>query len=126
MFTIGVQSEFSAAHFHSGAGKNCRRIHGHNYRIEAQVASRSLRKNMVVDFDVVRVALQEALGPWDHRLLNEVDEFKRIETTTENICRLLFVKLSSLLPPSVLLRKIIIWETEDCWASYSEEDAGED
>jgi len=50
---------------------------------------------MVVDFGLVRQALAEALEPWDHHLLNDVDDFSGIEPTTEVICRLLYNKLSS-------------------------------
>ena len=119
MYNIGVQSKFSAAHFHRGATESCEQIHGHNYRVEVQIESSDLPGgDMVVDFGLVRQAMAEALEPWDHHLLNDVDDFSGIEPTTEVICRLLYDKLSSRFSGSVFLRKIIVWETDDCWASY--------
>ena len=118
MFTIGVQSKFSAAHFHVGAEKICEQIHGHNYRVEVQMSSSELKGDMVVDFGLVSQALSEVIELWDHHLLNEVDDFSGIEPTTEIICRLLYEKLSARFPGEVSLRKVTVWETDDCWASY--------
>ncbi|MFH1038569.1 MAG: 6-carboxytetrahydropterin synthase [PVC group bacterium] len=120
MFTIGVQCEFSAAHFHGGAGESCRRIHGHNYRVEARVGSARLRGNMVVDFTEVRQALARATAPWDHQVLNEVDDFDGREPTAENISRLLFAKMAGQFGKPLRLLRITVWETGDCWASYGE------
>jgi len=118
MFTIGVQSGFSAAHFHCGAEKSCEQIHGHNYRIEVEMSSPELRGDMVVDFGLVQQKLSEVIKPWDHHLLNEVKDFSGIEPTTEIICRLLYENLSSRFSGEVSLRKVTVWETDDCWASY--------
>lgn len=119
MFMIGVQSEFSAAHFHIGAGEGCERIHGHNYRVEARIGASDLSEgDMVIDFGLVRLMLTETTKNWDHHLLNEVDEFKGIEPTTEMICRILYEKLSARLSSPLSLLKITVWETGDCWASY--------
>jgi 6-pyruvoyltetrahydropterin/6-carboxytetrahydropterin synthase len=118
MFTIGVQSKFSSAHFHRGAEKSCEQIHGHNYRVEVQMRSPELRGDMVVDFGLVRQVLSEVIKPWDHHLLNEVEDFSGIEPTTEIICRLLYDKLSSRFSGAVSLSKVTVWETDDCWASY--------
>ncbi len=118
MFTIGVKTEFSAAHSHKGATAICRQIHGHNYRVEVQVESPELRGDMVVDFGLIDQALAEALERWDHNLLNEVEDFSGLEPTTEVICRLLYYKLLPWFSEPVFLRKITVWETDDCWASY--------
>ena len=122
MFSIGVQSEFSAAHFHRGAAESCERIHGHNYRVEVQVSSPRLQEDMVIDFEIVRRAMAKTIEPWDHQLLNKVADFTGVPPTTENISRLFFNQLSPLLPESITLRKVTVWETGDCWASYSMDD----
>ncbi|MEA3506183.1 MAG: 6-carboxytetrahydropterin synthase [Elusimicrobiota bacterium] len=118
MYTIAVQSVFSSAHYHSGADKECKQVHGHNYRVEVQVEALELKDNMVVDFGLVRQVLREALDPWDHHLLNDLDDFSGMEPTTEIICRKLYNKLSSGFPGSFSPRRVTIWETDDCWASY--------
>lgn len=118
IYRVGVRAEFSAAHYHGGAAESCRRIHGHNYRVEAELAAEELKDGMVIDFGVVRGKLREAVGGWDHRVLNEVDDFAGIEPTTEEISRLLFRRLAGGLSA---LRRVTVWETDDCRASYGEE-----
>lgn len=60
---------FSAAHFITYAGQNCERLHGHNYRVSAEVHGPLDENHYVVDFLVVRQALRELLTAWDHAVL---------------------------------------------------------
>ncbi len=121
IYRVGVRAEFSAAHYHGGAAESCRRIHGHNYRVEAELASPDLRDGMVIDFGLVRDKLKEALAGLDHRVLNEIDEFAGAEPTTEVISRRLFLRLAEGLAGPAELSRVTVWETDDCWAGYGEE-----
>lgn len=121
LYLVGVRAEFSAAHFHGGAAESCRRLHGHNYRVEAEIASTALESGMVTDFGEVRKRLGEAIADWDHRVLNEVGDFAGAEPTTEVISRRLFDRLTADFPGPAALRRVTVWETDDCWASYGEE-----
>jgi 6-pyruvoyltetrahydropterin/6-carboxytetrahydropterin synthase len=119
-YRVGVRAEFSAAHYHGGAAESCRRLHGHNYRVEVEIASPTLKNGMVIDFGEVRRGLGEALAGWDHRVLNEVEDFSGAEPTTEVISRLLYFRLADDLRGPAVLRRVTVWETDDCWASYGE------
>ncbi len=121
IYTVGVRAEFSAAHYHGGAAENCRRIHGHNYRVEAELTTPILNHGMVIDFGEVRKNLDRALAGWDHRALNEVGDFSEEEPTTEVISKLLYRRLANSLSGPAILRRVTVWETDDCWASYGEE-----
>ena len=121
IYRVGVRAEFSAAHFHRGAAESCRRIHGHNYRVEAEVGAAVLEQGMVVDFNKLQSNLAEAVSGWDHRILNEVGDFAEVEPTTEVISRLLYRRLAGNLSGPAVLRRITVWETDGCWASYGEE-----
>ncbi len=118
IYRVGVRGGFSAAHHHGGAAESCRRLHGHNYRVEAAVAAATLENGMVIDFGLVRQRLEAALAGWDHRILNEVEDFAGAEPTTEEISRLLFNRLAEGISPPASLVKVTVWETGDCWASY--------
>ncbi len=120
IYRVGVRAEFSAAHYHGGAAESCRRLHGHNYRVEAEVVSSSLEEGMVADFGMIRKQLGEAIAGWDHRVLNEVEDFTGVEPTTEVISRLLYQRLAPEFPGPAGLRRVIVWETGDCWASYGD------
>jgi 6-pyruvoyltetrahydropterin/6-carboxytetrahydropterin synthase len=60
---------FSAAHFITYGGDICERLHGHNYRVTAEVHGPLDENQYVVDFIVVRDALQRIVQTWDHHML---------------------------------------------------------
>jgi len=59
---------FSAAHFITYEGR-CERLHGHNYRVAAEVAGELNADHLVVDFLAVRAALREIIASLDHYVL---------------------------------------------------------
>ncbi|MFI4873751.1 MAG: 6-pyruvoyl trahydropterin synthase family protein [Blastopirellula sp. JB062] len=60
---------FSAGHFITFAGGVCERIHGHNYRVEAEIFGPLDENSYVVDFIAARDALAQIVGELDHRML---------------------------------------------------------
>jgi len=121
-YRTGVAIEFSAAHFHGGAGPECARVHGHNYRVEAAVESGRLEAGMVLDFRVLREILREAVSGWTHRLLNDTAEFRDVLPTTENLARIVYEKSAAAAGRAgARLIRITVWEKNDCWASYGGE-----
>jgi 6-pyruvoyltetrahydropterin/6-carboxytetrahydropterin synthase len=60
---------FSAAHFITFAGNQCERLHGHNYRVAAEVAGPLDENHYVVDFIALRDLLRDLVAAWDHRVL---------------------------------------------------------
>jgi len=116
---VGVSAGFSAAHFHTGADEDCARVHGHNYRVEAVVEAGELEAGMALDFRRLRRLIQEAVKGWDHRLLNEVADFRDRQPTTENIARILYRKLANALEDEAGEPiEVKVWEKDDCWAAY--------
>jgi len=60
---------FSAAHFITYDGNVCERLHGHNYRVEAEVHGPLDENHYVVDFIALRDTLQSIVLRLDHRML---------------------------------------------------------
>ncbi len=60
---------FSAAHFITFAGDICERLHGHNYRVGAEVAGPLDGNHYVIDFIALRDALAEIVLELDHYVL---------------------------------------------------------
>jgi 6-pyruvoyltetrahydropterin/6-carboxytetrahydropterin synthase len=60
---------FSAAHFITYDGDVCERLHGHNYRVAAEVHGPLDDNHYVVDFVMLRDTLQAILAELDHRVL---------------------------------------------------------
>ena len=60
---------FSAAHFITYNGNICERLHGHNYRVAAEVYGPLDENQYVVDFIALRDLLQSIVGQLDHHML---------------------------------------------------------
>jgi 6-pyruvoyltetrahydropterin/6-carboxytetrahydropterin synthase len=60
---------FSAAHFITFNGNVCERLHGHNYRVAAEVFGPLDENHYVVDFIALRDALRELVAELDHYVL---------------------------------------------------------
>ena len=60
---------FSAAHFITYGQDTCERLHGHNYRVAAEVQGRLDAHQCVVDFVTLRAILRSLLDELDHRVL---------------------------------------------------------
>ncbi len=60
---------FSAAHFITFGGNICERLHGHNYRVSADVSGPLDENHYVVDFIALRDTLKRIVDEWDHHML---------------------------------------------------------
>ena len=60
---------FSAAHFITFNGGVCERLHGHNYRVTAEVFGPLDENHYVVDFIALRDALHAIVLELDHHML---------------------------------------------------------
>jgi len=65
----GDDLAFSAAHFITFGADECERLHGHNYRVSAEVHGPLDENHYVVDFVALREALKGVLAELDHRVL---------------------------------------------------------
>lgn len=60
---------FSAAHFITFNGNICERLHGHNYRVYAEVDGPLDENKYVIDFIALRDTLKSITDQMDHRML---------------------------------------------------------
>jgi 6-pyruvoyltetrahydropterin/6-carboxytetrahydropterin synthase len=60
---------FSAAHFITFDGNICERLHGHNYRVAAEVFGQLDENHYVIDFIFLRDALRRIVLELDHYML---------------------------------------------------------
>lgn len=116
MYSVKVEGNFSSAHNLRGYKGDCEELHGHNWKVELTVEKERLDKSgMVLDFRVLRNKLREVLSGLDHRYLNDIPYFRKINPTSENIAKYIFDKLKSL---GVELKSVVVWESERSAASY--------
>jgi 6-pyruvoyltetrahydropterin/6-carboxytetrahydropterin synthase len=119
MYELVVSDSFSAAHHLRGYKGKCEALHGHNWKVEATVASDKLDSlGMVLDFTDIKKALAEVLERYDHKYLNETADFSEINPTTENMARMVYEHLGAALPRHVKVKSVGVWESERCCARY--------
>ena len=95
MYELTVHGEFEAAHRIIGYEGKCQRLHGHNWSVEAVVKGNELdRLGMLIDFKVLKGALNVVLEELDHQYLNELSTFESMNPTAENLARYIFERLS--------------------------------
>jgi 6-pyruvoyltetrahydropterin/6-carboxytetrahydropterin synthase len=71
-FTIRVANNdliFSASHFITFEGGGCESLHGHDYRVTAEISGPLNSNHYVVDFAVLHGVLKKILTELDHHVL---------------------------------------------------------
>lgn len=122
-FTLKVLTDFASAHSLRDYPGDCANLHGHNWKVEVEVASTELDElGMVMDFKKIKGAARELCGQLDHKYLNEIQPFDTINPTAENIAAYLFRSLAERLNDHrVQVCAVTVWETDRACARYSED-----
>ncbi len=123
MYTVTIETEFSAAHIIRGYNGPCSRLHGHNWKVTVETKTDVLDTiGMSVDFYVLQKKTEEIVAKFDHRDMNSIPPFdKELNPTSENIARYIYDELKKLLPPQVKLSFVAIGETRQYTAKFSED-----
>ncbi len=122
-YTLRILTDFASAHTLRGYPGDCARMHGHNWKVEVEVQARQLDEvGMAIDFRAIKEAAREVTGQLDHRYLNEVAPFDRINPTAENIAAWLHGELARRLNDDrVRVHAVTLWETDRACVRYTED-----
>jgi 6-pyruvoyltetrahydropterin/6-carboxytetrahydropterin synthase len=116
MFEVKVISDFSSAHHLNGYQGKCESLHGHNWKVEVVVVgSKTDKIGMLMDFTEMKKALKEVLAALDHKNLNDISPFDKINPTSENIAKYIYEALKFKL---VGIKCVSVWESENSVATY--------
>jgi 6-pyruvoyltetrahydropterin/6-carboxytetrahydropterin synthase len=121
MHTIFKDFTFAAAHAIRGHTRGCQNLHGHNYRVRVHLrAARLDELGMVLDFADLKAMMQEILGPFDHRVINEIPPFDERNTTAELLSQYVFAEVAQRLAAQerVTVARVEVWENETSCAIY--------
>ncbi|HVF61277.1 MAG TPA: 6-carboxytetrahydropterin synthase QueD [Thermoanaerobaculia bacterium] len=121
MHTVFKDFQFAAAHAIRGHTRGCENLHGHNYRVRVHVAADQLDElGMVLDFADLKEVVQEVLGPFDHRVINDIPPFDRRNTTAELLAEFVYQEVERRLAPTERVRvaRVEVWENETACAVY--------
>jgi len=120
MFELKIITCFSAAHWLKMVAKKCENMHGHNWKIEVCVGSKSLNSaGIIVDFGEIKKQVSEIIAKLDHCVLNELDFFRDNNPSSENIALYIAKKLQGTIKNNdIKVTSVTAWETEDACATY--------
>ena len=96
MFAVEVRDHIMIAHSFRGALFGpAQALHGATFVIDAAFIAEKLDPNgIVVDIGRAHDVLKEILKPLSYRNLDELPEFKGVNTTTEFLCKYVFDRLA--------------------------------
>jgi len=118
MYRIKVEGNFSGAHNLRGYKGKCEELHGHNWTVQIEVYAERLDKGgMVLDFKYLKEKLKQVLDKIDHKYLNRIPYFKKVNPTSENLAKYIYDKLKKEI---LNLKSVTVWESENSCATYEE------
>lgn len=123
MFELDVIREFSSAHCLKGYCGNCSEKHGHNWSVQVFIRSEKLDEiGIAVDFKALKRELDALLGELDHKDLNSIPPFDKLNPTSENIAMYIYKRLSGKLNGNgVKVYRVRVSENASSGASYFED-----
>ncbi len=123
MFEIEIDRSFSAAHQLRGYDGDCRKLHGHNYKVTVVVRSSEQDDvGIALDFKKLKRELDSLLAEYDHSNLSELPEFSEINPTSENIARIIYRKIGEKMNGGAIrVHRVRIGESDHSAVTYFEE-----
>jgi 6-pyruvoyltetrahydropterin/6-carboxytetrahydropterin synthase len=121
MYELKVMGSFAAAHKLSMVTEKCENLHGHNWKTEVFVKAEKLDKTgVVIDFGIIKGYLREILEYLDHKYLNELEPFKDINASSENISKYIADEIDAKLGNNkeIKVSRVRVWESDDACATY--------
>jgi len=123
IYTLKILTDFSSAHTLRGYPGKCRRMHGHNWKLEVEVTAQAVdHQGMAIDFKTIKENARKLCAQLDHRYLNEIPPFDQINPTAENLAAFFYHSLGEELNNErVRVSAITLWETERACVRYTED-----
>ena len=139
MYILKSETTFDSAQLRAGYDGKCSNLHGHTWRILAEIYSEKLVsdgqcRGMVVDFGDLKCELKELAEQFDHTLIYEKNTLKPetvsalksenfsltevdFRPTAENFAHHFFTKLTE---KNFRVKRVSVWETPTNCAVYEE------
>jgi len=76
---------------------------------------------LLIDFALIKKETEKALSELDHKFLNELEPFKSVNPSSENIARHIYESLSNILNnKNVRVSKVTAWESDTACATFTQ------
>jgi len=120
MFEVKIASCFAAAHQLKLETEKSESMHGHNWKIEVCVQGNALNPaGLLMDFGNLKKLVVEIVARMDHKCLNDLDCFKGLNPSSENIAKFIAESLDARVRnETVRVSKVSVWESQDACATF--------
>jgi 6-pyruvoyltetrahydropterin/6-carboxytetrahydropterin synthase len=120
MFEISVDYTFAAGHALRGYKGKCENVHGHNYKVRVRVAGEEVNNiGLLMDFVDLRAAIKTMVEAWDHRFLNDLPPFDKLNPSAENMARVFYEGIDAdVRKHGAHVSSVTVWETDTTSATY--------
>ncbi|MGH9456556.1 MAG: 6-carboxytetrahydropterin synthase [Thermoanaerobaculia bacterium] len=122
-FSIRIEARFEAAHFLRSYRGISEPLHGHSYRVEAQLsgAGSGLDADAIaVDFVSSKKELERLAKRLDYGCINDVPPFDTTNPSAENIAEWFWRELSaSVAKENAVVEAVTVWEGPVNAATYT-------
>ena len=120
-FIIRAEASFDSAHNlrqYKGAPEP---LHGHSWKVEAKyICSRLDHEDIGIDYVEIEHAIKKLAASLDHKYINEIRPFDKINPTSENIAKWFFDEMNKIVKSeNSKLSEVIVWEGLRAYVSYS-------
>jgi 6-pyruvoyltetrahydropterin/6-carboxytetrahydropterin synthase len=119
-YRLKISDQFAAGHCLPLYKGKCERMHGHNFRVEAEVVGDELDEGgLLLDFAELKKMLAAIIDPLDHTVLNEMEPFDVLAPSSENIARVIYDSLDEKIGRDrVKVLSVTVWESDKACATY--------
>jgi 6-pyruvoyltetrahydropterin/6-carboxytetrahydropterin synthase len=120
-YSVRVEGRFESAHFLRSYNGEPEPLHGHSYKVEAELSAASSgvdHEAIAVDFIAAERALRTLAARLDYKCINDVEPFTTLSPSAENIARWFSDELSSQLGGGARVDSITVWEGPFHAATY--------
>ena len=119
MFTIAVETRFSASHQITMANGTREPLHRHDWIVTAEVSSERLNEiGIVMDFVSLKKSMQRIVAPFQSASLETLECFHRANSSAENVAKYIYEQLMPLIPAGVKLESVSVVEEPLCRAKF--------
>jgi 6-pyruvoyltetrahydropterin/6-carboxytetrahydropterin synthase len=126
MFEIGILEEFEAILSLKGDFGPSTRLHGHTYKVKAVVEGDRLDEaGTLYDISQLKESLKQILSYLHYQNLNELEAFRDVNPTAENVCKYIYQRLAPVIRDDRIQGlEVTVWESPTAFASYRERFSG--
>lgn len=120
-YRIRIEARFESAHFLRSYRGEPEPLHGHSYKVEAELGGREDAvdsESIAVDFISSEQALRALASLLDYKCINDVAPFNEVNPSAENIARWFSDELQKKVSDGIV-HAVTVWEGPFHSATYS-------